>query len=273
MNIEETNLTQRRISEHLLKGRRFDGRKPLELRKLEITTGVSKNAEGSARVKLGNTEVVAGIKLNVATPYPNEEESGTMMTTVELTPLSSSRYELGPPRFDAIEVARIIDRGLRESGMIDFKKLCITPGEKVWSIFVDIFSINDDGNVMDAAGIAALAALRSAKMPKYDKETGKVLFGEWTEDKLPLNEEITPINLTFHKIGDNFLIDPTAAEEDSAESRISLALSNWEGQVMVNSVQKSNEAELSILKAEEVIDLAEKTFKELSERINTDIRK
>ena len=123
---------------------------------------------GSAKVKIGDTEVIAGIKLDVGEPYTDHEDEGTMVTTLELLPLSSEEFEYGPPRINAIEIARIVDRGIRESGMIDFKKLCLKKGEKVWTVFIDIYSINDGGNLLDASCLAAIVALLEAKMPKYD---------------------------------------------------------------------------------------------------------
>ena len=139
-----------RIKKYLKQGKRFDNRKTEEFREILVETGVSKNAEGSARVKIGNTEVIVGIKMSVGTPYPDSPNKGNLMTTAELLPLSSPRFESGPPKFEAIELGRIIDRGVRESKFIEFEKLCIKEGEKVWTVFIDIYSINDDGNLLDA---------------------------------------------------------------------------------------------------------------------------
>jgi len=151
--------------------------------------------------------------MNVGTPYSDSPGKGNMMVTSELLPLSSPRFENGPPKFPAIEVARVIDRGIRECGFIDFDKLCIKEGEKVWTVFIDIYSINDDGNLLDAAGIGAVAALRNAKIPKYDEEEEKVLFGELTDKSLPIKKDF-PISITFHKVGKNIIVDPTREEED-----------------------------------------------------------
>jgi len=252
-----SNLTINRIKEFLKEGKRFDGRKPDEFRELSIETGVSKKAEGSARVKLGNTEVLVGIKMNVGTPYLDSPDSGNMMVTAELTPLSSPRYELGPPRINSIELARVVDRGVRESKVIDFKKLCIKEGEKVWTVFIDIYSINDDGNLLDAAGIGVLAALKNAKIPKYDKENEKVLYGEWTDKTIPLN--LFPLSCTIHKIGDTLVVDPCKEEEDASEARITIAISE-QG---VHAMQKGEAKELSIKEFNEILDLAEKNHKKL----------
>ena len=89
------------------------------------------------------------------------------MVSAELSPMSSSRFESGPPKFPVIEFGRVLDRGLRESGFINWEGLCIEEGKKVWTLFVDIYTINDDGNLMDAAGIGAIAAMKTAKLPTY----------------------------------------------------------------------------------------------------------
>jgi exosome complex component RRP42 len=200
-------VTAERIRKYLEQEKRFDGRKTDEFRDLIIEENVSKKAEGSVRVKLGKTEVLVGIKMDVAVPYPDSPDKGNLMVTAEFLPLSSSRIELGPPKFDSIEVGRIIDRGIRESKFIELEKLCITEGEKVWTVFIDIYTINDDGNILDAAGIGAVAALKLAKVPKYDAEKKKVLYGEY-EGHLPLRK-INPFAITVHKIGKNLILDPT----------------------------------------------------------------
>src|SRR3989338_5346357 len=150
------------------KGAREDGRDFLEYRKpIKIEYGVSsKSAEGSARVTIGDTEVVAGVKLEVGEPFPDTPDEGVLMVGAELLPLSNPEFESGPPSIDSIELARIIDRGIRESKCIDFSKLCIKKGEKVWMVFIDIYPINDSGNLFDAASLAALAALKDAKFPE-----------------------------------------------------------------------------------------------------------
>lgn len=121
--MEVTNITKKRIVEYLSAGKRFDNRKLLDFREIKIEKGISKNAEGSARVRIGKTEVVAGCKLDVTEPYPESPDEGTLITTVELLPLASEKFETGPPGIKAIELARIVDRGIRESEVIDFSKL------------------------------------------------------------------------------------------------------------------------------------------------------
>lgn len=262
MNMETTNLTEARMKKYLKEGKRFDGRKFDEFRDISIKTNVSLNAEGSARVKVGKTEVIAGVKMSVGEPYPDSGNKGNLMTMAEILPLSSQRIESGRPGFDSIELGRVIDRGLRESGYVDFEKLCIKENEKVWTINVDIFSINDDGNLMDAAGIAAVAALRTTEIPKYDDENDKVLYGESSGEKLPLSEN-SPFLVTFYKIGEEIIVDPTREEEDIIETRIIVGLLDG----YVASMQKSAEESLTIEQMNKVLDLSDKLCNEISPKL------
>jgi len=136
--MEVPNINKKRILNLLKQNKRMDGRGLLDYRNIEIETNISINAEGTARVRLGKTEVIVGIKLETQEPYPDHEDEGTMIVTMEFSPMSAQRYESGPPKIDAIEVARVVDRGIRESGFVDWKKLCIKEGEKVWSVAIDI---------------------------------------------------------------------------------------------------------------------------------------
>ncbi|VVB82716.1 Exosome complex component Rrp42 [uncultured archaeon] len=257
-----SKLTAERIKEYLNEGKRFDGRKSDEFRDIVIETGVSKNAEGSARVKLGNTEVIVGVKLDVSEPYADSRDEGNLMVSAEFLPLSSPRLDLGPQPFDSLELARVIDRGIRESHYIDLKKLCIEEGKKVWTVMIDIYTINDDGNLMDAAGIGAVAALKNAKIPEYNEETGKTKFGEWTKNNITLTKEV-PVSLTVHKIGDNFIVDPTKEEEDISETRVTICSSDG----TVHSMQKGNAKELSTEEFNKVLDLVEKTEREIFKQL------
>ena len=260
--IETTNLNQKRITEYLSKGKRFDARKLDEFRDIVIEKNISKNAEGSVLVKLGKTQVMVGVKMDTSTPYADSPKKGNLMVSADLLPLSSPRFEAGPPKFDVIELGRVIDRGIRESGFIEFDKLCIKEGEKVWTIFVDIYSINDDGNLLDAAGIGAIVALKNAKIPKYDEENEKVLYGELSDVSVPLSEKM-PIALTVHKIGENLLVDPNREEEDISETRVTIGSSNGR----ISSMQKGKEQSLKVEEMNTILDIVEKVERDVYNKI------
>src|SRR2546430_10044382 len=144
---------------------RVDGRVLDEPRRVSLERAFVKTAEGSPRVKLANTDVLAGIKMSVGEPYPDTPNTGVLSTSVELIPMASPTFEAGPPRPEAIELARVVDRGIRESKMVNMEKLCITPKEKVWILFIDIHVLDYDGNLFDACSYAAVAALASTVAP------------------------------------------------------------------------------------------------------------
>ncbi len=196
-------------------GKRVDGRGFDDYRKITIERNVIKNAEGSAKVKIGNTMVMAGIKLEIGEPYPDSPEEGTMTTSVELPPLASPEFEPGPPTPDAIEIARVIDRGIRESEYIKLDQLVVEPGEKVWIVFIDIHVLDYDGNLFDAGSLAASVALQNAIIPNERHELG--------ENK-PLPVGKPPISCTFVKFGDSIVVDPNLDEEQVAEARFTVAL-------------------------------------------------
>jgi len=247
-------------------GKRFDGRKLTDFRDIEIDEEVSNNAEGSARVRLGKTEVVVGVKLTIDAPYPDSPDKGNLMVAGDFLPLASPRFEHGPPKFNAIELPRLVDRAIRESGMIEFKKLVIKEGEKVWTVIVDVYPINDDGNLIDAATIGAIVALKNAKLPGID-ENGKVDYHNRTNKKLPLSDETYPFSFTFFKLGKSIYMDPTREEEEVAQVRICLGISKWNKEYMINSCQKSGDTPLSKEEIEEIMKILPKKYDELNEKL------
>ncbi len=248
--------------EHILKslnaGIRFDGRKLDEFRKITVERGVSKNAEGSSRVLFGDTEVLAGVKLAVEVPYPDTPDSGNLMVNEELLPLSNPEFEAGPPSEEAIEVARIVDRGIRESKVIDMKKLCLAPKEKVWSVMIDIVTINTSGSLIDASALAAVAAITDAKMPKY--EEGVVSYAELTKEKLPISLKELPVTVTVYKIGPHFIVDPLPEEESVADARITAEFIE-DGSIV--ALQKGGEQPVSSEDIEAMVALAQVKSREL----------
>ncbi len=240
-------------------GKRVDGRSFDQYRPIEIETGIVKQAEGSARVKIGNTQLIVGIKMGVGEPFPDTPDCGVLSTAAEFVPLASPDFESGPPREDAIELARVVDRGVRESEVVDIKKLVMTPGEKVWLVFIDIHILDYDGNLFDAASLGALAALMTTKIPifrllgpgggleKSDLEawynTTKIQdiydlystpgFEEFIAGNnpemaknvkpvaLPMTEP--PISCTAIKINDYVRFDPSLDEETIADVRLTVA--------------------------------------------------
>jgi exosome complex component RRP42 len=247
---------KKHIANYLSKGIRYDGRKLTDYRDISIEYDVSKSAEGSARVKIGGTEVIAGVKMAMEKPYPDTPDEGMLMVGVELLPMSNPKFESGPPDVRSIELARVIDRGIRESKTINNKELCLIPGEKVWSVMVDICTINDEGNLLDCAGLAAIAAITNAKFPKYEND--KIDYKTRTDKKLPLSK--VPIPVTVIKIDNYFVVDPLIEEEELVDARLTVT-STEEGYIC--ALQKGGNSALLDKEIEQMIELGLEKAKEL----------
>jgi exosome complex component RRP42 len=169
-----TKVRLRQIEQLIEKGKRLDDRGLLDTREIKIEQGLIEKAEGSARVFLGKTEVLVGVKVGLGEPFPDTPNEGVLTVNAELVPVASPHFEPGPPDENSIELARVVDRGIRESKCIDNEKLCIEPGKKVFVVFVDIYVLNHDGNLIDASAIAAMAALLNTKMPNYEVKDGEL---------------------------------------------------------------------------------------------------
>lgn len=245
------------VTRLLEKGLRLDGRGPLDYRKpIKVNRGIIKTAEGSAHVTIGDTEVIVGVKMEVSEPYPDTPDQGGIIVSAELLPLSSPEFELGPPGIQAIELARVVDRGIRESKAIDLKKLCIEPGKKVWNVLIDICTINDNGNLFDASALAAIAALDDARLPKYENE--KIDYKEKTNEKLPIL--LRPVTVTVIKVWNKFLVDPDAEEEKVIDTRLTVTTKEDD---VICSLQKGGDIPFTFDEIDEMIGIAIDKSKEL----------
>jgi exosome complex component RRP42 len=213
------HLRKQQMWDSLSKGKRLDGRNLDDLRPMEIEMGLIKKANGSARVRLGNSEVVAGVKVETGEPFEGLENKGALILSAEVLPTASPHIEPGPPDEETVELARVVDRGIRESEMLDLNKLVLVTGEIVYVIFVDCSVINADGNLFDATSYAAVASLMNSKLPVFEIRDSKVVD---TGEKQ--NSPITtlPVSITAVRIGDSILLDPTAEEEACMDARITI---------------------------------------------------
>jgi exosome complex component RRP42 len=213
------HLRKQQMWDSISKGKRLDGRDLDEIRPIEIEFDIIKKANGSAKVKLGNTEVVAGVKVETGEPFEGLENKGALILSAEVLPTASPYSEPGPPDEETVELARVVDRGVRESQMIDLDKLVLIPGKTVYTIFVDCSIINTDGNLFDATSYAVVSALISSKLPIFEIQDGKVVD---TGNKRDPPITTMPISITAVRIGDAVILDPTSEEEACMDARITI---------------------------------------------------
>jgi exosome complex component RRP42 len=212
-------LRKAQLLDLLSKGTRLDGRSLNEVRKIEIQTGLIEKANGSAMVSLGRTQVIAGVMVDKGTPFPDTPDKGLLVVGAEVLPLAASYVEAGPPDEKAIELARVVDRGVRESEMIDVGSLVIKEGKFVYAVFVDVNVLNVDGNLFDATNYAVVSALLTARMPRFELDGDTV---KNTGEKMPLPVRKIPVSLTMASISNTLVADPTSEEEAVMDARITL---------------------------------------------------
>jgi exosome complex component RRP42 len=228
----------------MIKGKRQDGRGFKDFRDIKLETNVISKAEGSAKVTLGDTQVIVGVKLQPGTPFADSQDEGVIITNLELNPIASPEFEPGPPREEAIEMARVVDRGIRESGAIDINKLCITVGESVWIVYIDVHVLNDNGNIIDASCLAAIAALMTTIVPNEQHGIGM---------NVPLAMKEIPVGVTLAKIGSKLMVDPSLDEEAVCETKLTV-VSSSDGSVA--GMQKMGSAPFTEAEVLEAIDIA-----------------
>jgi len=256
-----TRVRQKQIAQSIAKGKRLDGRSLTDYREIKLEQGTIERAEGSARVLLGKTEVLAGTKIETGQPFPDTPDEGVLTVNAELVPLASSTFEPGPPDENSIELARIVDRGIRESKAINLEKLCIEPGKNVFVVFVDVYVLNHDGNLIDASALAAVAALLNTKMPNYEIEEGQLKIKPG-HTPLPIGKH--PITVTCAKIDDRLIVDPWLEEEQVMDSRLSIAIDDEDN---ICALQKGGTGYFTPQQIMETAKIAKEKAGELREKL------
>jgi len=256
-----SRLKQKKIHEVIASGKRMDGRGLDEYRDIVVKTGVMEKSHGSAEVYLGKTRVLVGVKVEVGRPFEDTPDKGVLICNAEFTPIAHPTFEPGPPRAPSIELARVVDRGLRSAKILEFDKLVLIEGSKVYMVFVDLYVLSYDGNLIDASALAAIAALRTAKRPVHNVKDGKI---EPTKKTKALKIRKEPLAVTMAKIGNSLIVDPTADEEEVMDARLTISLDE-DGNVC--TIQKAGTEGFTLDEIKKALNLAKDKAAELREKL------
>ena len=248
------------IKRLITRGERIDGRGLEDYRPIDIALNVVPKAEGSALVKLGNTIIMTGIKLEIGTPYADRPNEGVLQVHAEFVPLASPTFEPGPPDENAIEAARVIDRSLREPRAIRLEDLVIIPGKKVWLVFNDIYLLDHDGNITDAGMLSSMLALNTAKIPKIVNIEGDNVIIDKTIKEKPLPINLNVVTITIGLLEDNLIVDPSLDEELVLDSKITIGVDE-KGRIV--GIQKTGMKGMKTRELDRAIELALRKAEEL----------
>ncbi len=257
----QIKIMQNRIYGLLKQEKRLDGRKPEELRPITITPSIIEKADGSALVTMGGTKILTGIKVELGTPYPDRPNEGVFTVNAELLPLASASFEPGPPDEHAIELARVVDRCMRESKAIDLEKLVITEGEKVYMLYIDIYVLDYDGNYFDPALISAVTAVATCNIPRYELRDGRY---EKTGDTFKVPMKTIPASVMMGVVKDKILVDPTPMEESVLDTSIIMGFDSEDNLV---SVQKNTTGMLDLNMIDKLLDVGKEKAREVRSKI------
>ncbi len=246
------------VKDLMTKGKRGDGRKLDEYRAVKVEKDLYTNSEGSALAHLGDTKVLAAVKFDVLAPFADRPNEGVVMVNSEFSTMAHPDFEAGPPNENSIELARVVDRGIRSAGVVDAKKLFLEEN-KVMGVFIDLYILDHCGNLTDTASLAAMAALRTAKVPKY--EDGKLIRADF-KGMLELNQNV--LTTTFEKINGRLVVDATNEEEVASDGRFTIATADGD---FVAACQKSGAAGFTEEDFMEMIDSSIVKRKELMQKI------
>lgn len=252
---------RRQIIELSESGKRLDGRTLTDYRDITIQTGIVEKADGSAMVSIGGTKVIAGIKFEIGDPFPDIPNEGVMQVGAEFVPFASPEFEPGKPDEVAVELARVVDRGLRESKVLDTSKLCIVPGKKVWIVHADVYILDHCGNLIDTAALAALSAMLTASMPEACVDGDSITL---TGRRLPMPITDIPINVTLAKIGNKLFVDPSFEEEEVLDCRFSVA---FKENGMLCAIQKGESGYLTPEEILRAVEIAKDKSQEIRKKV------
>jgi ribonuclease PH len=171
---------------------RADGRGPADLRPVSFTLNVQKWAEGSCRIRVGDTEVLCAATISDRVP-PHLRGKGTGWVTAEYSMLPRATAERseresvkGRLGGRTHEIQRLIGRSLR--GVVDLAKL----GER--TITVDCDVLQADGGTRCASITGGYVALAAA-LKTYGME--RLIVGKVAAVSVGVNEGIPILDLDY----------------------------------------------------------------------------
>ncbi|GAA5931734.1 exosome complex component RRP45 [Sporobolomyces koalae] len=236
----DQSLNESAFVHHLLsKSLRLDSRSPYDLRPVSLRFN---DQSGWVECSLGDTKVIAQVSAEIVKPQADRPYEGFLTLNTEISPMASSAYEAGRSSEEEVLMARLLEKALRRSEAVDREALCLVAGQKVWHVRVDVHFLDDCGNLLDCASIAAITALRHFRKPDVTVNGEEIIIHSMTERvPVPLAIHHSPICLTyaFFTLPDSTsvsVLDPTHQEQLLSNSLLTLTL-NAQSEICVLSKQ------------------------------------
>ncbi|KAL0013097.1 hypothetical protein SO802_000166 [Lithocarpus litseifolius] len=230
LSLGEEHFIQGGIAQDL----RSDGRKRLTYRPIYVETGVIPQANGSARVMLGKTDVVSSVKAELGKPSSLQPDKGKVAIHVDCSTTAAPMFEGRGGEELSTELSVALQHCLlgAKSGAgagIDLSSLIVVEGKICWDLYIDCLVVCLDGNLLDALGAAIKAALSNTGIPRVHVAAGalgdeqpEVDISE--EEFLQFDTSDIPVIVTLTKVGRHYIVDATSEEESQMSSAVSISV-------------------------------------------------
>jgi exosome complex component RRP43 len=221
---------------HLQESIRPDARPLGKARDTSVALGAVASADGSALAKIGCTTMLAAIKMEVMTPTTESADEGCIAIDFHMPPICSPLVRPGRPAEAAPVISKQLSDTILSSGMINLKELSLVSGKAAWMAYLDIYCLDADGALFDAALLSAVAAFSHLQIPVVslnddgrvvvvsDEDGGKLEKEPVNKEKRKLKLSSIPFSLTCILHKNYILADPTAEEESVMETILTVVL-------------------------------------------------
>jgi len=218
-------------------GVRPDGRGPAHGRAACLR--LARDGDGAtAEASLGRTRCVGRATCALGAPEPARPSEGTVRVHCELAPGAAAAAGA-----DADAVRRAVDACVRGCGAVDREALCVAVGVACWHVRCDVHVVHDDGGALEAAALAAAAALAHCRRPHVALDDAGRAAVVADADPVPLPLVRAPLAVAVAALprppgppragdgdgagageGPALLVDPSKAEERAAAAVFALAV-------------------------------------------------
>lgn len=232
LSLGEKNFIRGGIAQDL----RCDGRRRLTYRPIRVETGVIAQANGSARVRIGGTDVIASVKAELGRPNPSQPDKGKVSINIDCSATAAPIFQGKGGEALSTELAVALRQCLLggKSGAgagIDLSSLSIVERKVCWDLYIDGLVVSSDGNLLDALGAAIKAALSNTGIPKVNVIAVDATSADdqpevdvSDEEFLQFDTSAIPAIITLTKVGKHYIVDATEEEESQMSSAISISI-------------------------------------------------
>lgn len=263
-----SNCERRFLLRAIEEKKRLDGRQTYDYRSIKISFGTD---YGCCIVELGKTRVLGQVSCELVSPKLNRATEGILFFNLELSQMAAPAFEPGRQSDLLVKLNRLLERCLRNSKCVDTESLCVIAGEKVWQIRVDLHLLNHDGNIIDAASIAAIVALCHFRRPDVSVQGDEVtLYTPEERDPVPLSVHHMPVcvSFAFFRQGTFLLVDPSEREERVMDGLLVIAMNKHReictlqssGGIMLLTEQVLRCSKIAGVKVAEITELIQKAL-------------